>query len=44
MDNVKKERPEIAEKINKNFGFAMGIEFRQAIVVAMHSIVVNDYG
>ena len=43
MENVKKERPEIAEKINKNFGFAMGIEFRQAIVVvAMHSIVVND--
>merc|ERR1711915_52517 len=33
MDNVKKERPEIAEKINKNFGFAMGIEFREASLV-----------
>ena len=29
MDNVKKEKPDIADKISKNFGFAMGIEFRE---------------
>jgi len=33
MDNVKKEKPEIQDKINKNFGFAMGIEFREASLV-----------
>lgn len=33
MDNVKKEKPEIADKINKNFGFAMGIEFREPALV-----------
>jgi len=33
MDNVKKEKPEIMDKINKNFGFAMGIEFREASLV-----------
>ena len=33
MENVKKEKPEIADKINKNFGFAMGIEFREAGLV-----------
>ena len=33
MDNVKKEKPEIAEKLNKNFGFAMGIEFREGSLV-----------
>jgi len=33
MDNVKKERPELVEKMNKNFGFAMGIEFREGCLV-----------
>merc|ERR1719431_1184245 len=33
MDNVKKERPEMVEKMNKNFGFAMGIEFREGSLV-----------
>merc|ERR1740122_762102 len=33
MDSVKKEKPEIAEKLNKNFGFAMGIEFREGSLV-----------
>jgi len=33
MENVKKEKPEITDKINKNFGFAMGIEFREASLV-----------
>ena len=33
MDNVKKEKPELADKINKNFGFAMGIEFREPALV-----------
>lgn len=33
MENVKKEKPQIADKINKNFGFAMGIEFREAALV-----------
>merc|ERR1719237_638620 len=33
MDNVKKEHPELVDKINKNFGFAMGIEFREGCLV-----------
>ena len=33
MDNVKKEKPELADKMNKNFGFAMGIEFREGSLV-----------
>merc|ERR1719245_1356418 len=33
MENVKKERPELADKMNKNFGFAMGIEFREGSLV-----------
>ena len=33
MDNVKKEKPELADKLNKNFGFAMGIEFREGALV-----------
>merc|ERR1719232_2185147 len=33
MENVKKERPELVDKINKNFGFAMGIEFREGSLV-----------
>ena len=33
MANVKKEKPEIVDKINKNFGFAMGIEFREGALV-----------
>merc|ERR1719244_1814701 len=33
MSNVKKEKPELADKINKNFGFAMGIEFREGCLV-----------
>jgi len=33
MDNVKKEKPDLAEKLNKNFGFAMGIEFREGSLV-----------
>ena len=33
MDNVKKERPDLVDKINKNFGFAMGIEFREGCLV-----------
>ena len=33
MDNVKKEKPEILDKLNKNFGFAMGIEFREGSLV-----------
>ena len=33
MDNVKKEKPELADKINKNFGFAMGIEFREPALI-----------
>lgn len=33
IENVKKERPDIADKINKNFGFAMGIEFREGSLV-----------
>ena len=33
MENVKKEKPELADKINKNFGFAMGIEFREGALV-----------
>merc|ERR1719334_1614509 len=33
MENVKKERSDIADKINKNFGFAMGLEFREGALV-----------
>jgi len=33
MENVKKERPDLTDKINKNFGFAMGIEFREGSLV-----------
>jgi len=33
MANVKKEKPAIVDKINKNFGFAMGIEFREAALI-----------
>jgi len=33
MENVKKERPDLTDKINKNFGFAMGIEFREGCLV-----------
>jgi len=33
MDNVKKEKPELADKVTKNFGFAMGIEFREGSLV-----------
>jgi len=33
MDNIKKEKPAIADKITKNFGFAMGIEFREGSLV-----------
>ena len=33
MDNVKKEKPELADKMNKDFGFAMGIEFREGTLV-----------
>merc|ERR1719245_1797881 len=33
MDNMKKEHPELVDKINKNFGFAMGIEFREGCLV-----------
>ena len=28
VNKVKKERPELADKLTKNFGFSMGIEFR----------------
>ena len=27
---VKKENPDLVDKLTKNFGFAMGIEFREA--------------
>eukprot|EP00088_Acartia_fossae_P005874 TRINITY_DN1265_c0_g1_i5.p1 TRINITY_DN1265_c0_g1~~TRINITY_DN1265_c0_g1_i5.p1 ORF type:complete len:1100 (-),score=479.08 TRINITY_DN1265_c0_g1_i5:747-4046(-) len=33
MDNVKKEKPELMDKISKNFGFCMGIEFREPALV-----------
>ena len=33
MDNVKKEKPELADKMNKDFGAAMGIEFREGTLV-----------
>jgi len=33
MENVKKERPDLTDKINKNFGFGMGIEFREGCLV-----------
>merc|ERR1719277_1786159 len=33
MDNVKKEKPDLTEKLNKTFGFAMGIEFREGSLV-----------
>jgi len=31
--NVKKEKPNLVEKLNKNFGFVMGIEFREGSLV-----------
>ena len=30
LSKVKKERPDLADKLTKNFGFSMGIEFRDA--------------
>jgi len=33
MDNVKKEKPDLVDKVTKNFGFAMGIEFREGSLV-----------
>jgi len=33
MENVDKERPDLTDKITKNFGFAMGIEFREGCLV-----------
>ena len=33
MDNVKEKKPDFADKITKNFGFAMGIEFREGSLV-----------
>ena len=33
VDNVKKEKPELLDKLHKNFGFAMGIEFREGSLV-----------
>ena len=32
MSMVKKEKPDLAGKITKSFGFAMGIEFREAAI------------
>ncbi|XP_072833109.1 FACT complex subunit SPT16 [Pogona vitticeps] len=36
MDMVKKQKPELVNKITKNLGFAMGIEFREG------SLVINS--
>ncbi|XP_053324462.1 FACT complex subunit SPT16 [Spea bombifrons] len=36
MDQVKKQKPELLNKITKNLGFAMGIEFREG------SLVINS--
>uniref|UniRef100_A0AAX7T3K0 FACT complex subunit n=2 Tax=Astatotilapia calliptera TaxID=8154 RepID=A0AAX7T3K0_ASTCA len=33
MEYVKKEKPELAQKLTKNLGFAMGIEFREGSLV-----------
>lgn len=36
MDVVKKQKPELLNKITKNLGFGMGIEFREG------SLVINS--
>lgn len=42
---VKKEKPDLVDKMTRNFGFSMGIEFRDAAVsIAPHSEVVVKKG
>lgn len=40
LNKVKKERPDLVDKLTRNFGFGMGIEFRDAAVsIAANSTV-----